>query len=111
MNEKAQACPEKPNPSLPARAPRQAVVIIHGIGEPRPMDTLRSFVQGVTRRAAAKGAQGAKEDGISDRAFSKPDYISPTLELRRMAVPGANKQWAPGEWVSTDFYEVGLGPT
>jgi len=26
---------------------RQAVVLIHGIGEQRPMDTLRSFVSGL----------------------------------------------------------------
>ena len=69
--------------------PRQAVVIIHGIGEQRPMVTLRSFVKAVVGRTAA----------------SKPDRISPTLELRRMAVP-ASSQWEPGQPVSTDFYEL-----
>lgn len=55
--------------------PRQAVVIIHGIGEQRPMDTLRSFVLGVL--GAAKNPNGT-------RAFySKPDPNADTFELRR----------------------------
>jgi hypothetical protein len=71
--------------------PRQAVVIIHGIGEQRPMDTLRSFVTGVVGKR---------------QALSKPDHISPTLELRRMAVPSEASKWSPGQPVSTDFYEL-----
>jgi len=85
---------------MPSSAPRQAVVIIHGIGEQRPMDTLRGFVKAVTRKA------GIRKEDVSRRALSKPDYISPTLELRRMAVPGNDRPWTPGDWVSTDFYEL-----
>ena len=66
--------------------PRQAVLIIHGIGEQRPNDTLRSFVTGLL---------GA------DQAFAKPDRISDTLELYRLAVPRT-----PNRPVSTDFYEL-----
>jgi hypothetical protein len=80
---------EKPPP--PER-PRQAVVIIHGIGEQRPMDTLRSFVSGVV--------------GDKRLAHSKPDRISPTLELRRLSVPAGSDPWRPGQPVSTDFYEL-----
>jgi len=40
------------------------------------------------------------------RAFSKPDSISPTLELRRMAIPGGDREWQTGDWVTTDFYEL-----
>lgn len=79
------------------REPRQAVVIIHGIGEQIPMETLRGFVTAVTGSAPG--------DEFNRRAESKPDYISPTLELRRMAVPGEGN-WEPGQWVSTDFYEL-----
>ncbi len=84
---------------MSSNEPRQAVVIIHGIGEQRPMDTLRGFVDAVTRK-------GCSKEHVSRKAFSKPDAISPTLELRRMAVPGDAGPWQKGEWVATDFYEL-----
>ena len=60
------------------------------------MDTLRGFVEAVTGRQKT-----------SRKAFSKPDSISPTLELRRMAVPGDDdRDWQRGDWVATDFYEL-----
>jgi hypothetical protein len=55
--------------------PRQAVVIIHGIGEQRPMETLRSFVLGVL--GSAKRADGSR------KFYSKPDPNADTFELRR----------------------------
>jgi hypothetical protein len=55
--------------------PRQAVLIIHGIGEQRPMETLRSFVLGVL--GPALGPDGKR------RFYSKPDPNSETFELRR----------------------------
>ena len=65
---------------------RQAVLLIHGIGEQRPMSTLRSFVEAVLPD---------KVDG-SEKYRSKPDPLSSTLELRRLA---AHQRFA------TDFYE------
>jgi hypothetical protein len=65
---------------------RQAVVIIHGIGEQRPMQTLRAFVAGVLGESDQK------------RIFSKPDRISDTLELRRLSVRELADE--------TDFYEL-----
>ena len=53
---------------------RQAVVIIHGIGEQQPMSTLRRFVKAVLKDPSA--------DGLL--FYSKPDRISDTLELRRL---------------------------
>lgn len=44
--------------------PRQAVVIIHGIGKQRPMDTLRGFVSGVLTAAG----------GTTRKTFNKPDF-------------------------------------
>jgi hypothetical protein len=54
---------------------RQAVVILHGIGEQRPMETLRNFVLGILgREFQPKGK----------RAFySKPDPNAENFELRR----------------------------
>jgi hypothetical protein len=55
--------------------PRQAIVVIHGIGEQRPMDTLRSFVEGVL---------GPNERVDGKQAFhSKPDPNAEGFELRR----------------------------
>lgn len=50
----------------------QAIVIIHGMGEQRPMDFLRGFVD------AAVPA--------GDKVFSQPDPLSESLELRRLRV-------------------------
>lgn len=54
-----------------------AVVLIHGIGEQTPLDTLRAFVAGVLRPPA--------EDADNDKAdfWSKPDAVSGSFDLRR----------------------------
>lgn len=64
---------------------RQAVVVIHGIGEQRPMDVLRSFVSAVLPQP---------EEGSA--FFSKPDRMSELFELRRLRGRGR---------LATDFYE------
>ncbi len=55
--------------------PRQAVIIIHGIGEQRPMETLRGFVLGVL----------GSEIGVDSRPrfYSKPDLNAKGYERRR----------------------------
>lgn len=53
---------------------KQAVVLIHGIGEQKPMDTLRTFVSAVLPPA---------KDG-KEQYFSKPDPMSELFELRRL---------------------------
>jgi len=63
---------------------RQAVVVIHGIGEQRPLDTLRGFIKAI----------------VGEKQFrSKPDAMSRLFELRRLQVPG--DRHTP----LTDFYE------
>jgi hypothetical protein len=52
--------------------PDQAIVIIHGMGEQRPMDFLRGFVD------AAIPA--------GEKVFSQPDPLSKSFELRRLRV-------------------------
>jgi hypothetical protein len=71
------------------RAMRQAVVVIHGIGEQRPMSTLRGFVANVLPASEANRS----------RLFSKPDRMSQTFELRRLSVEQSRRRPA------TDFYE------
>jgi len=68
---------------------RQAVVVIHGIGEQRPMSTLRSFVGHVLPAAEQNRS----------RLFSKPDSMSQTFELRRLSAEQSRRRPA------TDFYE------
>lgn len=65
---------------------KQAVVLIHGIGEQKPMATLRRFVSSIL--------PPAKEGRV--QYWSKPDPMSETFELRRLQVPGRTK---------THFYE------
>ena len=73
---------------------RQAVILIHGIGEQRPMETLRGFV-----------------DAFLDweSYHSKPDTISDSYELRRIKLRWVNASASdPGvnpDWPDTDFYE------
>jgi hypothetical protein len=79
---------------------RQAVVIIHGIGEQRPMETLRAFVVGALR---------VKDKTALDKfVFSKPDRIDDTLELRRLSA--VTKEFVGKspleEECDTDFYEM-----
>jgi hypothetical protein len=51
----------------------QAVVLIHGIGEQRPMGTLRPFVDAVLEDV---------HDGV--KYYSKPDAMSDQFELRKL---------------------------
>ena len=54
---------------------RQAVIIIHGIGEQQPMDTLREFVKEIAPEI---------ENSDKQKSFNKPDIFSGLFELRRM---------------------------
>src|SRR5690349_9317170 len=67
---------------------RQAVVVIHGIGEQQPMSTLRGFVASVC----------AGKPGEKVQFYSKPDELSDLYELRRLSV------YARSKYVS-DFFE------
>ena len=74
---------------------KQAVLLIHGIGEQRPMDTLRSFVDKVwtTDRSLHKNHPNA------DAVWSKPYPLSENFELRRLTT-AENR----GD-LRTDFFE------
>jgi hypothetical protein len=64
---------------------KQAVVVIHGIGEQRPMSTLRNFVEAVMspQLQEAIGAKQAVKVKKTDYR-SKPDRLSESFELRRL---------------------------
>jgi hypothetical protein len=60
---------------------RQAVVVIHGIGNQQPMDTLRGFVSRLLEP--------------NDKMYSSPSRLTDNLELRKLSIGRKN----------TDFYE------
>ncbi|MFN0103114.1 MAG: hypothetical protein ACKV2U_13615 [Bryobacteraceae bacterium] len=78
------------------QGPRQAILIIHGIGEQQPNETLRRFVDGLIGKDQCV-------DGLigKDQCFVKPDRISDTLELYRLSAPRT-----PSQQIRTDFYEL-----
>ena len=69
---------------------RQAVVVVHGIGEQRPMSTLRSFVNAVIPEPNGEGRTKFR---------SKPDRMSEIFELR--ILQSVQTRSTP----ITDFYE------
>lgn len=83
-------------PAKKAPIKRQAVLLIHGVGEQRPMDTLRNFVRAVWTEATALH-RGGKD---ANTHWSKPYRLSESLELRRLTTPD-NKAG-----IRTDFFEL-----
>lgn len=74
---------------------KQAVLLIHGIGNQRPMDTLRGFVQAVWTSDSRLHRDHAQGDGC----WSKPYALSQNFELRRLTT-------AENEaGIRTDFFE------
>lgn len=83
--------------------PKQAIVVIHGMGEQVPMDTLRGFVRAVWET----DSEITKNDLPNPaEVWSKPDLRTGSLELRRIttrqSIPSANFN----DGVRSDFYEM-----
>lgn len=70
---------------------RQAIVVIHGVGEQRPMDTLRSFVDSVL----------VKDPRYKRKYRNKPDAMNEMFETRCLQAPSNKRAYRP----LTDFYE------
>ena len=77
--------------TAPDRRIRQAVVVIHGIGEQQPMDTLRGFVDAVLADVVTS----------HDPYRSKPDAMNESMETRCLQAPANHRLSRP----LTDFYE------
>lgn len=78
---------------MEAAPKKQAVLLIHGIGEQRPMSTLWRFVELVWLKAPVR--PGAPQRKV----FSEPDEVSGVFELRRLST----NYNADGK--RTDFFE------
>ena len=75
---------------------RQAVVIIHGIGEQRPMTTLRGFVTSLLNYE-----KDNNKDKSEKRTFwTKPDRVSNSFEMRKISAKGRGNIRS-----TTHFYE------
>ena len=74
---------------------RQAVVIIHGMGEHRPLDALSEFI-----RAGLRAVDGKRQ------FYSRPDRVTKSFESRRYLAPRhpANPT-LPATYEQTEFYE------
>jgi hypothetical protein len=91
-----------------AAGPHQAVVVIHGMGEQRPMDTLRGFVREVwstdlslTDPWPGKRTIDPDTGKPINRSWIVPDQRTGSHELRRITTP-----YMTGETRRTDFYEI-----
>ncbi|WP_419906437.1 hypothetical protein [Hoeflea sp.] len=83
---------------------KQAVVVIHGMGEQVPMDTLRGFVDTtwVTDDSLIPRSRPDSNNGqqrVENPVWSKPDRRNRSFELRRITTEEAKNG------VHTDFYE------
>jgi hypothetical protein len=91
------------------RETKIAVVVIHGMGEQKPMQTLRGFVESVWQRDAAlfKGLKPEFDHAPWD-VWSKPDHISGSAELRRITTARARDPAGPAgaKLQRTDFFEL-----
>ena len=106
---------KKPNKKTAKK--KRAVVVIHGMGEQRPMETLRSFVDTVWTRDLSLTA--ARDDSDEEKkrqekacttdqrtglpinkSWIVPDSRTGSFELSRITTPYDRN------WVRTDFYEL-----
>jgi hypothetical protein len=94
-------------------AAKQAVVVIHGIGEQKPMDTIKAFVDAVwvTDPDIAPKWDGSKiPQGAAlpdpEQIWSRPDRRSGSLELRRITTRKSIATPSFPGGVRTDFYEL-----
>jgi hypothetical protein len=83
--------------------PKQAIIVIHGMGEQRPMDTLRGFVRSVWELDKKITANGLPHPSA---VWSKPDLRTGSLELRRITTRQSIPTTTFGKGVRSDFYEL-----
>lgn len=77
------------------RPVRQAVVVIHGMGEQLPLSTLTRFID----TALAPGADGRRT------YYSRPESVTGSFESRRFLAPREPSPGEPEIHAQTDFFE------
>src|SRR5215813_7993104 len=81
-------------------ADMQAVVVIHGMGEQRPMDTIKAFVKAVWETDTVITANDLPHPS---QVWSKPDVRTGSLELRRITTRESIPSTSFPRRVRTDF--------
>ena len=81
---------------MPEKIQKQAVVLIHGIGEQRPIQTLRGFVEPIAEYLKKVKKQAREDEAIF---WDKPDPVSGNYETRKMVMREGQQH------PSTHFYE------
>ncbi|MDQ4142144.1 MAG: hypothetical protein M3198_00105 [Actinomycetota bacterium] len=74
---------------------RQAVVMVHGMGEQRPLQTLNQFIA-----AALEPDPEAEHD-----FYSRPDEVTDSYEARVYLAPRSPRRGDPEKRAQTEFYE------
>jgi hypothetical protein len=77
-----------------AQSIRQAVVVIHGMGEQRPLETLNGFI----------GAALPRDPAGEWEFYSRPDTVTDSYESRVFLAPRYPKE-GPEVYTQTEFYE------
>jgi hypothetical protein len=91
-------------PTMIPRPDMQAVVVIHGMGEQIPMDTIKGFVATVWQRDDKISVK--TRPGELAEVWNKPDSRTGSLELRRITTRESIPSDTFPAGVRTDFYEL-----
>lgn len=92
-----------PSRSSRSATGKQAVVVIHGMGEQIPMQTLRSFVETVWENDPTLVAPRKNEE--ETEVWSKPDAPGESYEMRRITTRRSKPSERHKDGLRTDFYE------
>ena len=87
-----------PDIAAAAPQPKTAVVLVHGIGEQVPLETIRSFVEGVYQHDLSLANHDTDERNML-RIAVVPDSATGSAELRRLTTQ------SDGPQKRTDFFE------
>ena len=82
---------------------KQAVVIIHGMGEQFPMTTIRTFVKAIW--TSDGNVLDTENPATAADIWSKPDAVTGSLELRRITTRPSRPSPHFPDGVRTDFFE------
>ncbi len=93
----------QPSATPQSHFPKQAIVVIHGIGEQRPMDTITDFVRAVWE---TDPDVCRNDKPLPAETWSKPDVRTGSLELRRITTRESTPTPAFPRGVRSDFYEL-----
>ena len=100
---KPAAEPAKDRSTPPGGPARQAYILIHGMGEQRPMDTVKGFAASIWSLDTDVQRPGMADAG---QMWSRPDSRTGSLELRRLTTRRSRVSDSFPKGVRTDFYEL-----